>query len=134
MVQPLAWPLVEKHGVSVLARRLEAHGLVPARDVDEAEVLVVSLPDCLVRHLQRVVQERSHRHDRPPRVEVPGSIRYASFTVFSSAPSPVISRRIVSPGCSVICGLRENPTPAGVPVAMRSPGASVMMFVRYWMM
>src|SRR4026207_463034 len=38
---------------------------------------------------------------------------YASFTVFSRVPSPLISRRIVSPGCSVICGLRENPTPAG---------------------
>ena len=54
--------------------------------------------------------------------------------VFSSVPSPVISSFIVSPGCSVTCGLREKPTPAGVPVAMRSPGASVMMFVRYSMM
>jgi hypothetical protein len=64
MVQPLAWPLVQEHGFSVLARRFEAHGLVPARDVDEAKVFVVPLPDRLVRHLERIMQKRSHRHDR----------------------------------------------------------------------
>ena len=40
-------------------------------------------------------------------------------------PRPVISTRTVSPGWSVTGGWREKPTPAGVPVAIRSPGDSV---------
>ena len=38
-----------------------------------------------------------------------------------------ISMRHVSPGVSSTIGLRVIPMPAGVPVAMRSPGSSVQL-------
>ena len=54
------------------------------------------------------------------------SIAQASFTGFSSRPRPVISMRTTSPGWSQTGGFFAKPQPGGVPVAMRSPGASVM--------
>jgi len=39
------------------------------------------------------------------------------------------STSIRSPGLRNTGGLRANPTPAGVPVAITSPGSSVMLFV-----
>ncbi len=45
---------------------------------------------------------------------------------FSIAPMPSISMRTTSPGCSHFGGLKPMPTPRGVPVAMTSPGSSVM--------
>ena len=114
-----AWRcLVQPDGA---VKRAEAHRIAASGGVGEAEVPVVALPDRRVRDLEGVVEERLDRHGRPPQ---------ASLIEFSSVPSPVISSLTRSPGCSVICGLREKPTPAGVPVAMRSPGESVMMFER----
>jgi hypothetical protein len=43
-------------------------------------------------------------------------------------PRPVISIRHTSPGCSHTGGFMPRPTPGGVPVAMISPGDSVMRF------
>ena len=41
---------------------------------------------------------------------------------FSSSPMPEIAIRTVSPDFRNFGGLKPMPTPAGVPVAMRSPG------------
>src|SRR6185503_19085580 len=49
-----------------------------------------------------------------------------STTGFSTDPIPSISQRTRSPGSRKIGGSRKTPTPAGVPVAIRSPGSSVM--------
>ena len=45
---------------------------------------------------------------------------------FSTTPMPSISHRTRSPGSRNTGGSRNTPTPAGVPVAMRSPGSRVM--------
>jgi len=128
MVQPLARPFVELHALARLTRGPQTYGGAAARLVHEPEVLVVPLAKRLVRHFERVVKQGADGH-----VGLPGCAQ-ASLTGFSSVPSPVISSLHTSPGPRVICGLRVKPTPAGVPVAMRSPGDSVMMLVRYWMM
>ena len=39
---------------------------------------------------------------------------------------PVTSATTTSPGTSHSCGVRPAPTPSGVPVAMMSPGSSVI--------
>lgn len=54
-----------------------------------------------------------------------GRAPQASRTGFSSVPSPVISIRTVSPGTRNTGGFRVKPTPAGVPVAIMSPGPRV---------
>ena len=51
--------------------------------------------------------------------------RRASRNSFSSTPIPEISIRATSPGTRYLGGLKPIPTPAGVPVAMTSPGISV---------
>src|SRR5262249_6813357 len=96
MMEPLSRPLVEEHRRAGLALRAEADRVGASARVDQPEVLVVALADRLIGDLERVAQQRTHRHG------------YASFTVFSSVPRPVISRRTVSPGWSVTCGLREK--------------------------
>ena len=58
------------------------------------------------------------------------AVDHASFTPFSICPRPVISSRHVSPGCRKTGGFRAKPTPGGVPVAMRSPGESVIRLER----
>ena len=55
---------------------------------------------------------------------------YASLTGFSSVPNPVISMRTTSPALRYTGGFIPSPTPGGVPVAIRSPGISVMRFER----
>ena len=60
--------------------------------------------------------------------------RYASLTGLSIEPSASISTRHTSPGCrNTGFGFMANPTPGGVPVAMRSPGESVISPDRYEM-
>ena len=54
------------------------------------------------------------------------SIAARQATGFSSTPMPVTSIRTTSPGFRYFGGLKPIPTPAGVPVAIRSPGSSVM--------
>ena len=48
----------------------------------------------------------------------------APRTRFSSTPMPSISMRTTSPAFRYRGGLKPMPTPAGVPVAMMSPGAA----------
>ena len=50
----------------------------------------------------------------------------ASLTGLLIEPTPSISIVISSPGFSQTGGSRNAPTPAGVPVMMRSPGSSVI--------
>src|SRR4029077_5898888 len=45
---------------------------------------------------------------------------------FSTQPIPSISQRARSPGRRKTGGSRKTPTPDGVPVAMMSPGSSVI--------
>ena len=66
----------------------------------------------------------------PPRGPLLPTESYASLTGFSSVPSPAISMRTTSPGLRYTGGFIPRPTPGGVPVAMRSPGISVMRFER----
>jgi len=63
---------------------------------------------------------RCGRPGRPPADPWPGTTSYA--TGFSSTPMPSISILTRSPGCRYLGGLNPMPTPAGVPVAIRSPG------------
>ena len=49
-----------------------------------------------------------------------------SMTGFSTVPIPSTSQRTRSPGSRNTGGSRNTPTPDGVPVAMRSPGSSVI--------
>ena len=52
---------------------------------------------------------------------------YFSSTIrVRSVPMPVISTSSTSPGFIQSGGLRRWPTPSGVPVAMTSPGMSVV--------
>ena len=44
-----------------------------------------------------------------------------------NVPRPSMVATILSPGFKKICGFRAKPTPAGVPVAMTSPGSKVMI-------
>src|SRR5579883_2504059 len=53
-------------------------------------------------------------------------IVYFLTTLFRSVPMPSISVSTTSPSCRYSGGLRAKPTPLGVPVAMISPGSSVM--------
>ena len=53
----------------------------------------------------------------------PGDRAHATGLV--SVPTPSISIVISSPGWSRRCGSRKTPTPAGVPVRIRSPASSV---------
>jgi len=55
--------------------------------------------------------------------------RQAAVTGFVRLPRPSISIVISSPGCMNTFGSRKAPTPAGVPVAIRSPGSSVIVCV-----
>ena len=50
-----------------------------------------------------------------------------------SRPMPSTSTRMTSPSCSVTRGSRNQPTPAGVPVQMTSPGSSVNACEQYEM-
>lgn len=51
-----------------------------------------------------------------------------TFCLCSPKPAmPVIN---LSPGFRKTCGVRPSPTPGGVPVAIRSPGSSVMKWLR----
>src|SRR5205085_149503 len=59
----------------------------------------------------------------PSAVAVDGQ---AATTGFEIRPRPSISIAISSPGCSHTGGSRNAPTPAGVPVMIRSPGSSVI--------
>ncbi len=52
--------------------------------------------------------------------------RFPVATGLTSVPIPSISISQVSPASRYRGGLRENPTPSGVPVVMTSPGASGM--------
>ena len=54
-----------------------------------------------------------------------------SMTGFSTEPMPSISQRTRSPGWRKTGGSRKTPTPAGVPVAMRSPGSRVIDRLMY---
>ena len=56
---------------------------------------------------------------------------YSAMTGFVSVPTPVIETSTVSPGWSNSGGLRAYPTPPGVPVAMTSPGSSVVQIEQY---
>src|SRR6185295_9081618 len=51
---------------------------------------------------------------------------YCPATGLARTPRPSISTSIRSPGLRKTGGLRANPTPAGVPVEIMSPGSSVM--------
>ena len=51
---------------------------------------------------------------------------YGFTKVFRSAPRPSIATSNTSPSFSSTGGLRKTPTPSGVPVAITSPGSSVM--------
>src|SRR5690606_15651863 len=53
--------------------------------------------------------------------------RRRQTTGFTSVPIGVISTETESPGWRYRGGLKPIPTPAGVPVAMRSPGRKVML-------
>src|SRR5581483_4954623 len=53
---------------------------------------------------------------------------HPATTGFDSTPIPSISTSTVSPGFIVSFGSRAYPTPAGVPVRIRSPGSSVNTF------
>jgi hypothetical protein len=52
----------------------------------------------------------------------------AAATGLVSVPMPSIVQLATSPGFMKIGGLRAEPTPAGLPVEIRSPGRSVRMF------
>ena len=84
---------------------------LPAHDAVEQDVLHL-----LAQHRPR---DRAHDDVLTP-VRPPG---------FVSEPTPSISIVISSPGCSRRCGSRKTPTPAGVPVRMRSPCSSVVVCV-----
>ena len=62
-------------------------------------------------------------HEAAPAVE-PTATR-SNRQVFRSRPMPSISMPTMSPSPSSTFGSRYQPTPAGVPVAMTSPGSSV---------
>src|SRR4029450_11184518 len=61
------------------------------------------------------------------------SVQRSSSTGVVSPPSPSISIGTSSPSFSSTGGSRNTPTPAGVPVAIRSPGSSVIVALAYAM-
>src|SRR5437762_9780895 len=60
----------------------------------------------------------------------PDAPDYALTTTFLSTPIPSTSVSITSPALRNSGGLRANPTPLGVPVAIISPGSNVMPLER----
>ena len=62
VMQPLPGPAVEEHRLALQGRGPQAHRAVAARLVDQPEAAIELLADRLVGNLQRVVQERAHRH------------------------------------------------------------------------
>src|SRR3984957_821689 len=65
---------------------------------------------------------RIHRHAAQPN----GGHVERSTISFSSTPMPPISMRTTSPPLRYFGGSKPTPTPAGVPVAITSPGCSVI--------
>jgi hypothetical protein len=60
------------------------------------------------------------------------NVGYRAATAWERcAPSPEIPRSRRSPGTRYLGGCRPNPTPAGVPVLMMSPGSRTMNLLRY---
>ena len=103
LVLGIAMRLVEQ-AAGLLPRRL---GQGPQRREDGVELAL----------LDRLLHGQAVRHR---------SSYSAARTGFVKAPTPSISIVTSSPGRSQTCGSRNAPTPAGVPVAMRSPGSSVI--------
>src|SRR5436309_1138546 len=106
------------------ARRLElrAAGLRPGEPAEPVE---------REQHDLRGVRQHELADEVEHGVKCTGG-RYASLTGLSIEPSLSISTRQTSPGCRKTgVGFMANPTPGGVPVAMRSPGDSVTSPERY---
>ena len=115
--------LVEEVGARILG--------VAARDVELAARLGAArlreLGDHLGRALPRSPRRPSCARRARTTFDLPSSGRgYAAVTGFVIEPTPSISIVISSPGCSQTGGFRNAPTPAGVPVMIRSPGSSVI--------
>ena len=66
------------------------------------------------------------RSNANPKRSMTPPISYSAMTGFRSTPISLISTSITSPGFIQSGGLRRDPTPPGVPVAMLSPGNSVV--------
>src|SRR6266446_1471784 len=96
--------LGERHGL----RRIEVRGAAQAVDQNHRRALPVELNRHALDHLGRHAAASAKR-----------------ATGFSRTPMPAISMRTTSPCLRYLGGLNPIPTPAGVPVAMISPGASV---------
>ena len=61
--------------------------------------------------------------------KISGCRRYGATTGFVSVPTPSYVHVMRSPAFSRIGGVRAEPTPGGVPVAMTSPGRNVTMLL-----
>src|SRR5205807_5452736 len=96
---------------------------VAARDVVlAARLLARRLGELLHRRDRLVLRAFLHRH-------VHDEDEAHALTGFVIEPRPSISIVISSPGCSQTFGSRNAPTPAGVPVMIRSPGTSVIAWL-----
>ena len=125
--------------------------MVWRRDMDDVDSVVVE--HCLVRlvrrsdslcggALARGADDPRHLDAKPAkRINVDDAdeasaddacgqltdLGHLATTGFVSEPMPSISIVTSSPGCRSRCGSRNTPTPAGVPVRIRSPGSSVVV-------
>src|SRR5262249_121966 len=73
---------------------------------------------------------QSQPREEQPREEAVPTPHYSEVTGFVIEPMPSISIVISSPGfMNRGSGFQNAPTPAGVPVAIRSPGWSVTVWV-----
>src|SRR5688572_1098061 len=106
--------------VGLMHTRENVHERAFARAVFPNERVHLSGPHFKIHSIQRL-----HAAEPFPN-SVHGQERAHCFTGFSNTPIPSISRRTTSPGSKKICGLRNTPTPAGVPVLTTSPGSRVM--------
>src|SRR4051794_10551941 len=116
--------------------RLEG-GLVDVLLVEEERARVLGIlhrdVQLATRLLARRLGELAHRRGRFVLVAFLGEhlddqheAHASLLTELVIEPSPSISIVISSPSCSHTGGLRNAPTPAGVPVMIRSPGSSVI--------
>src|SRR5688572_21388804 len=105
-------------GGAAAARQVGTDRAVPGERAHERCPVVGGAAESVHQHHRVALAVDFHRDAVDP--------GEAHWTGFSSTPMPSISRRTRSPRFRYFGGLKPMPTPTGVPVAMTSPGCSVM--------